>query len=213
MDINGMRETLRDMARRIASCGYFVAAPDMFYRIGHQIGVHDPELVAELPDLMDRVGRLLGGLGNVRVAEDTKDLLDHINGMTAARDGKVGLVGYCMGGPFVFYNAGAMADRVACAASLYGVGLMTDETDSPHLLADKVTGELYFGCAEIDNFVSEDLVQQLQTHLDLVDANARIEWYPGTHHGFAFVDRPHFHKAANEKHWQRLIDLFRRNLD
>ena len=44
-------------------------------------------------------------------------------------------------------------------------------------------------------------------------ANGRVEWYPGTHHGFAFPTRKGaFDKPAAERHWARLHSLYRRNL-
>jgi carboxymethylenebutenolidase len=211
-DAPGWREELRDMARRIASCGYFVALPDMYYRTGFHLNIDDPALVAEFTERMDRVNKLMGTLNNGRIAEDTAALLDHIAGMDAAKDGKAGLVGYCMSGPFVAYNAAVMADRIACAASIHGVKLMTDDEDSPHRHVEKVTGELYFGCAEHDLHIDDAQIHGIEARMKELGTNARVEWYPGCHHGFVFPSRDLYEKAASEQHWQRIIDLFRRNL-
>jgi dienelactone hydrolase len=43
-------------------------------------------------------------------------------------------------------------------------------------------------------------------------ANAEVEIYPGSHHGFAFPKRPVYHRDAAERHWERLLALYRRNL-
>ena len=43
-------------------------------------------------------------------------------------------------------------------------------------------------------------------------ANAEVEIYPGTHHGFAFPKRPVYDRDAAERHWERLLALYRRNL-
>jgi carboxymethylenebutenolidase len=43
-------------------------------------------------------------------------------------------------------------------------------------------------------------------------ANAEVEIYPGTHHGFAFPKRPVYHRDAAERHWERLLALYRRQL-
>ena len=43
-------------------------------------------------------------------------------------------------------------------------------------------------------------------------AKAEVEVYPGTHHGFAFPKRPVYHRDAAERHWERLLALYRRNL-
>ena len=46
----------------------------------------------------------------------------------------------------------------------------------------------------------------------MTGANAEVEIYPGTHHGFAFPKRPVYHRDAAERHWERLLALYRRNL-
>ena len=43
-------------------------------------------------------------------------------------------------------------------------------------------------------------------------SRGRVEWYPGTEHGFAFSERPLYDRDASERHWERLHSLFRRNL-
>jgi carboxymethylenebutenolidase len=43
-------------------------------------------------------------------------------------------------------------------------------------------------------------------------ANAEVEIYPATHHGFAFPKRPVYDRDAAERHWERLLALYRRNL-
>jgi carboxymethylenebutenolidase len=118
-----------------------------------------------------------------------------------------------MSGPFAFAVAAAHANRISAAASLYGVRLCTDAADSPHLAASKITAELYFGCAETDSWAPAEMIEELDVHLKKAGANARIEWYPGTQHGFAFPDRVGMYdKQAAERHWERLFSLFQRNL-
>ncbi|MCZ6855074.1 MAG: dienelactone hydrolase family protein, partial [Gammaproteobacteria bacterium] len=94
-----------------------------------------------------------------------------------------------------------------------GVRLCTDAHDSPHLDADKITGELYFGCAETDEWAPREMVEALGNHLESVGTNHRIEWFPETEHGFVFPLREgKYHKAGAERHWERLFALFARNL-
>jgi carboxymethylenebutenolidase len=65
----------------------------------------------------------------------------------------LGAVGYCISGTFVLAAAGSYPNRIKCAESIYGVNLLTQRDDSPHLLADRVRGELYFACAEMGDYV------------------------------------------------------------
>ena len=118
-----------------------------------------------------------------------------------------------MSGPFVFAAAAAYPERFAATASIYGAGLLTEGPDSPHLSAEKIAGEIYFACAEIDRYAPKPQIDALEKHLAATDVKHRIEWYPGVEHGFAFPQREGIYdKPAAERHWERLFDLFARNL-
>jgi carboxymethylenebutenolidase len=97
-------------------------------------------------------------------------------------------------------------------ASLYGVGLVTDRPDSPHLRADRISAEMYFGCAEVDSYAPPEVVVELERTLLATNATFEVERYPGTEHGFAFPKRPAYNRAAAERHWERLFTLFGRCL-
>jgi len=84
----------------------------------------------------------------------------------------------------------ATPDRILAAASIYGVALMTDKPDSPHLAPQHTNARLYFGCAETDPYAPGEMIDALRTGLEANRANAEVEIYPGTQHGFAFPQRP-----------------------
>ena len=208
MDAPGKREELHDMARRIATVGYYVVLPNLYYRNTREfVMVRDEEGFKRMFAMMEHVTTDL-------VMRDTQTLLDFVDGRKEADASKLGTVGYCMSGPFVFAAAAHYPQRVKCAASLYGVRLATDDADSPHLNAHKVKGELYLGCAETDKYAPREMIDKLEAHLKSVPGlRSRVEWYPGTEHGFAFPLRAGiFHKQAAERHWERLFALFKRNL-
>ena len=208
MDAPGKREELHDMARRIATVGYYVVLPNLYYRKTREfVMVRDEEGFKRMFAMMEHVTTPL-------VMRDTQALLDFVDGRKEADASRLGTVGYCMSGTFVFAAAAHYPERVKCAASLYGVRLATDDADSPHLDAHKVKGELYFGCAETDKYAPKEMINKLEAHLQSVPSlRARVEWYPGTEHGFAFPQRAGiFHKPAAERHWERLFALFKRNL-
>ena len=207
MDAPGKREELHDMARRLGTVGYYVILPNLYYRQSR-----DFILDFDSDDSRTRMRELMYALGNNMVINDTKTLLDYVDDDPAADTHNIGCVGYCMSGPFSFSVAGAYPDRIKAAASIYGVALMTDRQDSPHLYADKIKAELYFACAETDQYAPTEMVEQLDNYLNQHHNNYRIEWYPGTHHGFAFPQRAVYEKQAAERHWERLFALFKRNL-
>ena len=208
MDAPGKREELHDMARRIATTGYYVVLPNMYYRKTREFTmVRDEEGFKKMFALMEHLTIEL-------VMRDTQAMLDFVDKQKDAKAGTVGAVGYCMSGQYVVAAAARYPDRVKCGASIYGVRLVTDQADSPHRLAEKAKGELYFGCAETDKYAPKEMIDQLETHLKGVPGlRSRVEWYPGTEHGFAFPLREGiFNKPAAERHWERLFALFRRNL-
>ena len=208
MDAPGKREELHDMARRIATTGYCVVLPNLYYRKTREFRMVRDE--AGFKRMFEMMGHLTIDL----VMRDTRAMLDFVDSRPEAYARALGVVGYCMSGPFVFAAAGNFPERIKCAASIYGVRLATDDADSPHLLAGKVRGELYFGCAETDKYAPKEMIDRLEAHLLTVPGlRARVEWYPGAEHGFAFPLREGiFHKPSAERHWERLFALFGRNL-
>ncbi|MGE0151006.1 MAG: dienelactone hydrolase family protein [Reyranellaceae bacterium] len=211
MDAPGLREELRDMARRIASVGYCVLLPDLYYRSGEELNVGGEDFHGD-ETVRKKMWNWLRSIDNAKVVSDTEALLRFIDQDRTARTGSVGCVGYCMSGQFVFAIAAAYPQRFAAIASIYGAGLMTDRPDSPHLAADRIRGEIYFACAEIDAYFPPEKVAALDRHLAGLAIRARVELYPGAEHGFAFPQRHCYDKLAAERHWERLFDLFRRNL-
>jgi carboxymethylenebutenolidase len=213
MDSVGVREELCDMCRRIATVGYYVIMPNLYYRLARSVDLdadrlHDPAYAESLAWMW----KLNRSLSNTMVEQDTQAVFDYLDTDKAARKGKLGVVGYCMSGRFVFRVAGAFPDRVASSASVYGARLITDAPDSAHLLADKIKGEMYFACAEHDSYAPPETLRELEGVLDKAKINSRIEIYPEAEHGFAFPKRRLFHKISTERHWERLFDMFRRTL-
>ncbi len=211
MDAPGIREELRDMARRLATAGYAVVLPNLYYRAGTGTTFDQTELRKEGPE-RERMWQLMYSINNALVMDDTRALLAFIDEQPYARADRIGCVGYCMSGQYVFTAAAEFPARIRAMASLYGVGLVTDRPDSPHLRANRITAEMYFGCAEVDSYAPPAVVIALQRALLATNAVFEVELYPGTEHGFAFPKRPVYDKAAAERHWERLFALFHRRL-
>jgi carboxymethylenebutenolidase len=205
MDAPGKREELHDMARRLGSAGYYVMLPNLYYRRLREFDVESSS--------REEMFEHMHSLSNAMVCEDIEALFHFSASDSAARDGKAGCVGYCMSGPFVFAAAAAFPDQIAASASFHGVRLFVDAEDSPHLSARKIRGEMYFGCAETDEYAPQKMIDDLNHHLAGTGINYRIEIYPGTEHGFVFPLRQgKYHKASAERHWERLLALYDRCL-
>ncbi len=205
MDAPGMREELRDMCRRLASAGYYLIAPQLYYRKVREFNVF------ETGD-RDAMFELMNSLSNGMVDGDVGDLLAHLDADPAADTTRVGTVGYCMSGPFAITAAAAFPNQITAASSIHGVRLATEHEDSPHRSLARSNAEVYIGCAETDHWAPPEIIAEFEAAMAEHRTRGQVEWNPGTEHGYAFVERPSYDKAASERHWERLHDLFRRNL-
>src|SRR5215468_3875815 len=179
MDAPAIREELRDMARRLATSGYYVMLPNMYYRAGvMEIGPINPD--PESPE-RKRMFELMHSLSIPLVMEDTKALLAYAEGDKAANTDIVGAVGYCMSGRYAINAATHFPDRVKAAASIYGVQLATDQPDSPHLAVQKSRAELYFACAETDAYAPPEIIEKVRQGMK--GSRNEVEIFAGTHHG------------------------------
>jgi len=207
MDAPGIREELRNMARRIAKNGYFCLLPDLYYRLG--------TLRFDIPRRNDAMSVVIRGamesLSNAAIVEDTAGMISFLDGQEKVKPGPIGCVGHCMSGSFVVSIA-AQLPRVKAAASLYGVRLVTDKPDSPHLSVGQIKGELYLAFAEIDPAVPANVVPELKAALEKAGTRHRLETFSATHHGFCFADRADYNAVAAEATWARIFDLWERNL-
>lgn len=213
MDAPGIREELRDMARRIGTAGYYVLLPNLYYRQGREGNYgFDLARIREDENELNKMFDLMNATTTQKIVDDTKPMLDFIGNETAAKDGPVGCVGYCMSGKYIVQIGATYPDSFSALASYYGVGIQTEEADSPHLSAHKIKGELYLAFASEDIYVPEPLLKSIPAEMEAAGINYRVEVYPETNHGFAFPQRPAYNKPAAERHWERMFALFDRNL-
>jgi len=129
MDAPGYREELCNMARRIAKQGYFCFLPDMYYRLGtcrFDVPRRNDGMTAVIMASMN-------SLTLDDVADDTGGWLAWMDAQDKCKPGPVGNVGHCMSGRYVTSVAARYPTRFAASASLYGVGIVTEEEDSPHI--------------------------------------------------------------------------------
>ena len=213
MDAPGIREELRDMARRIGTTGYCVLLPNLYYRIGREGGYgFDRGRIRSDKAELEKMYSVMRTLSNAGVVADTKAMLDWIATAGAAAPGSVGCVGYCMSGPFVLAVGAAYGAAIKAIASYYGVRIMTDAADSPHLAVSKISAEVYLAFASDDPHVPDQVLEDLPGVMQASGVEHRIEIYPDTGHGFAFPQRDAYRKQAAERHWERLFALFDRRL-
>jgi carboxymethylenebutenolidase len=211
MDAPGIREELYDMTRRLAGVGYYVMLPNLYYRAGKDTK-YTAEVLVKGSAEQARMRAVRTKMTIPPVMDDVASMFTFIDSQAAAKKGPVGTHGYCMSGPYSLAAAARYPDRIAAAASFYGTWLVSENEESPHLNLGKAKGELYIGCAEHDELAPLPMVAALKALLENSGNPGELEMYPGVHHGFAFPQRAVYDKQAAERHWERLVALYRRRL-
>lgn len=212
MDAPGIREELHEMARRLATVGYFVLQPNLYYRAGRDYKNFGPNVLEKGHPVQQRMRSVRTHMTIPPVMDDIATMIEWADTHPDAKPGPVGAHGYCMSGPYALAAAARFPDRIAAAATFYGTWLVSDAEESPHLTLGKAKGELYISCAEHDDLAPPDMVEELKGLFDASGNSGELEVHPGVHHGFAFPERWCYDKPAAERHWERLIALYRRRL-
>jgi len=211
MDAPGIREELYQMTRRLASVGYYVLLPNLYYRAGKDTK-YGPDVLEKGSAENTRMRAVRTKMTIPPVMQDFADMLAYVDTQEEVKPGPVGTHGYCLSGPFSLAAAARFPDRVAAAASFYGTWLVSDAEESPHLNLGKAKGELYISFAEHDELAPPKMVAEFKNLFDTSGAKGELEMQPGVHHGFAFPERWCYDLPAAERHWERLIALYHRNL-
>ena len=144
IDAFGIRPQLAEMARRLASNGYVVAVPNLYYRT--PFDPFEPTVVATEGPERERFKGMIASINHDMVMRDTALVIARLDGHPAVHMRAVwSTLGYCLGGGYALSAAGTFPDRVAVAASFHGGSLATDKPDSPHRLADRMRARVYVG--------------------------------------------------------------------
>lgn len=209
-DAGGMRPALREMAARLASLGYVVLLPDVYYRHGDWA----PFTMATVFADEDERRRLFGLMRTITpemMAADARAFFEYLTSRPEVIGDRFGVTGYCMGGRTALVVAGRVPDRVAAALSFHGGGLVTDGPDSPHLLADRIEAAVYVGAARDDPSYTRDDGTRLDAALTQAGVVHAMEWYPAQH-GFAVTDNAPYDAAAATRHWQAMEEFLHAHL-
>jgi carboxymethylenebutenolidase len=218
-DAFGLRPSMRDIAKRLATEGYSVLVPNPFYRVAKAPVIEDPaNFNFGDPAQRSKLTPLMGSINAEGAAE--RDAAAFIAWLDAQpqvdRNKKVGTQGYCMGGALVVRTAAAVSNRVGAGASFHGGGLVTPNPNSPHLLAPKIKARMYFGIAASDDSQQPDAKTKLKESFDAAKVPVEVEVYPGAQHGWCVPDMPKqpngqsiYSKPHADRAWGKLLALYK----
>ena len=213
MDGVGYREQIKDNARRFSAGGYFVVAPDLFYLAGKGVKIDMDRIRTEGMNSPagQELMRIISAVKPDGVTGDTRAILDVISKDPAAASGPKVCVGYCMGARLALHALSAMPSDFVAAAAIHPGALFTDKPDSPHHDLAAVRGELYVAFAEIDRTATPESVEGFREEMRKHGVKGSVERISGATHGFAMADLAMYDRDAAEKHFEKTLELWRRN--
>lgn len=213
IDAIGLRPRIEEMADRIASWGYTVLAPNVFYREGTAAetsptgDLREPGAREEfMGEAMGRVGRLTSDL----LARDLPAYLAALRDLPAVAGEEVGVTGYCMGARIAI-RASGLDPAVVAVGGWHGGGLVTDAPDSPHLAIASARASYAFGHASNDGSMPPEAVTALGEAIDAAGLTVTNEVFPGPH-GYSMSDTSMYDEESAERHFESLRALLDRTL-
>ncbi|MEX0750562.1 MAG: dienelactone hydrolase family protein [Dehalococcoidia bacterium] len=186
----GLVPHIKDVADRLADAGYVALAPDLY----HGKTTTEP----------DEAGKLMMSMKMDEAAQDMSGAFDYLKGHDATT-GKIGSVGFCLGGGLSLYLATL---RPVDACVIYYGALPGVQPD-----LNNIAGSVLGHYAENDGWASPEAAAALKKQIS--DAGKQVEFYQyaNTGHGFFNDDRPEAHNAEAAKlSWQRTLDFYKKHL-
>ena len=169
-EIFGVNPGIRQKCDSWARDGYLAIAPDIFWRFAPGIEL-DPDVPDQLQEAFGYFGQYDPDLG----VQDIEAAIRHIRGTEGV--GKVGLVGYCLGGRMA-YMAAARTD-IDASVGYYGV-MIDQMLGEAHAIANP----LMLHIPTADHFVGPEAQAAIHAGLDN-HPKVTLHDYEGLDHGFA----------------------------
>ncbi|HEX2559977.1 dienelactone hydrolase family protein [Phenylobacterium sp.] len=211
-DIIGLRQVFRDMGRRLAAEGYVVLVVNPFYR-AKKAPIVDGTFNFANPEDRAKIAPLRATLTPPNVDKDAVAYVAFLDAQPQTnKKAKVGVQGYCMGGPLSFRTAAAVPNRIGAVASFHGGGLHTAEATSPHLLIPKTQAEYLILVADNDDKKEPEVKDKLKAAFAEAKRPAKVEVYAGADHGWTVKGSQVYNEPAAEKAWAELLALYKRAL-
>lgn len=207
-DIAGLRPAFREMGRRLAGQGYVVLVPNPFYRSVKGV-VATPGFDFSKPEDRARVMGYRGAMSNAGIDSDAQAYVAFLDAQPqTSKKKKVGVQGYCMGGPLSFRTAAAVPGRIGAVGSFHGGGLTTKTPDSPHLLIPKTNAGYLVAVAQNDDKAQPDSKDILKAAFAEAKKTATVEVY-AANHGWCVKGSQVYNEAEAERAWAELSKLYK----
>ena len=211
-DILGTRSAFRMMGKRLAESGYSVLVVNPYYRKVKGNVVPEGSTFSD-PAIREKVMPFARSLSPATCITDGRAFVKYLDSQASVDTSrKIGTTGYCMTGSYTMRLAADMPDRIGAGGSFHGGGLVSDAADSPHLLIPKLKAGFLIAIAANDDEKDPGAKTTLREAFDSSDAQAEIEVYEGTLHGWCPLDSAVYNEVQAERAWSRLLALFEQRL-
>ena len=189
-EIFGVNEHIRDVCDRMAAEGYAAIAPAIFDRM------HKNFQSGYSPEEIERARAMMPNFDIDACMLDVEAARKRV-----AEYGKVGIVGFCLGGTIAFLGATRLPG-ISAASCYYGRMNQQFADEKPHCPA-----QLHYG--ELDEAIPPENYEDVRRRRP----DMEFYLYENADHGFNCDHRPSYHPEAAKLAWSRTIDMFRKNLD
>ena len=205
----GLVEHERDVARRFANQGFIALAPNVYSRVGGLKSASD----------MAEVRAKMFGISDAQLVRDFEAAAAFVRGQ-AGSNGKVGCVGFCVGGRWTLLFA-CSSGKVDAAIDCWGGFIMratpdaaaTPERPTPIIdLVPNLHCPLYVVCGEEDQNPSPLDAEELRKRLELAGKNYQIEIFKNAGHAFFADYRPSYREKAAFELWPKMVNFFKTHL-
>lgn len=207
MDALAIRPVLFEMGERLASQGYAVLLPDMFWRLGDYEPLNATEMLTVPEKTAELFGKYIPSTDATKSMADTKAFLAWLDEQPEVNADKVGVFGYCMGGAIALRAAGTFPDKIAAAAAFHAGFVAHDGEDSPHLVVPNIKGKVLVAGADDDPYYDEAQAKRLEAAFAGGGVDVSMTIYKGALHGYTMTDLPVYNEEAAERHWKELVEL------
>ena len=210
----GYDEGSKDLVQMIADHGYYVAAIDRYHRFEPWVTFDLSKMRDPNPDNpeRDRMMKMLFGTTDDLVEEDVSTLLADLEADPAARDDRMGCIGYCIGARSVLRTMANHPDLFAAGIGLHPSFCATKDADSPHVAVPSLPGHLYIGIGEADQMQSVEMNKPLIEAVGELGDRGTVEIHPGADHGFAVPKSPAYQDAAASRSYEQAFAIFEKAL-
>lgn len=195
-EIFGVNHVMRDICDDLAEKGFNAIAPDLFWRMERNVDITD-KTEAEWQQAFDYLTRLDLDLS-------VKDINSAVEQAKDIGSGKVGTVGYCLGGRLAYLAA--TRTNVDASVGYYGVTIENYLNE-----ASNIGKPLTLHIAGLDEYCSPEAQKQIH---DALDTHPKVSLfdYPKNDHAFARVGGQHYDQVAADLANQRSLDFFNQHL-